>query len=506
MAPAILTEPVWSYAELDRTSDAIAAGLAAHGLKPGDRVGLYCPNGAEFVLCYLGILKAGAVVVPINLLLHPDAVSFILNDCGVAALCVHTALVDNARRACFDSGAAAPTVGLWVLVGPDAAVQSGAESPAEVSLEALMQGAGAAPLALAPDQNAVILYTSGTTGRPKGAVLTHANLVSNARAVAQVLGFQAGQERVLVVLPMFHAFAGTVGILTPLLSGAAVIPVPRFDPALITAAVGDWQASVFLGVPSLYAALLRLDDGQVPRWASVRLAISGGAAMPLAVKEAFERRFGIAILEGDGPTECGPVTSVNPPAGPNKPSSVGPPIPGVEMRIAHPDGTWCDDGEHGEVCVRGPSVMRGYWNLPETTAESFYGEWFRTGDLGWRDGDGWFYLVDRIKDLIIVNGMNVYPRIIEEVLNRHPAVAEVAVVGEPHPTHGELPVAYVTLVAGQQARPRDLRDWCRANLGRHEVPRRIELCEALPKTASGKVLKRELRRAGEIERGVDGSL
>ena len=221
MAPAILTEPVWSYAELDRTSDAIAAGLAAHGLKPGDRVGLYCPNGAEFVLCYLGILKAGAVVVPINLLLHPDAVSFILNDCGVAALCVHTALVDNARRACFDSGAAAPTVGLWVLVGPDAAVQSGAESPAEVSLEALMQGAGAgaAPLALAPDQNAVILYTSGTTGRPKGAVLTHANLVSNARAVAQVLGFQAGQERVLVVLPMFHAFAGTVGILTPLLSG-----------------------------------------------------------------------------------------------------------------------------------------------------------------------------------------------------------------------------------------------------------------------------------------------
>ena len=501
-APAILTEPVWFYAALDRASDAIAAGLTARGLKPGDRVGLYCPNSAEFVLCYLGILKAGAVVVPLNLLLHPDAIAFMLNDCGVEALCLHRSLAENARRAC----AAAPTVRLQVIIGEDATGLAGTESLTEVSLATLLNTPVTAPMAIAPTQDAVILYTSGTTGQPKGAVLTHTNLVSNAQAVATVLGFRPGQERVLVVLPMFHAFAGTVGILTPLLSGAALIPVPRFDPTLITAAVGDWQASVFLGVPSLYAALLRLDDGQVSRWGSVRLAISGGAALPLAVKEGFEQRFGIAILEGDGPTECGPVTSVNPPGRPGKPSSVGPPIPGVEMRIARPDGTWCADGEHGEVCVRSPSVMRGYWNLPNETAESFFGDWFRTGDLGWRDADGWFYLVDRIKDLIIVNGMNIYPRIIEEVLNRHPAVAEVAVVGEPHPTHGELPVAYVTLVVGHEVDPRTLKDWCRDHLGRHEVPRRIELRAALPKNASGKVLKRELRRAGEIERGVGGSL
>ena len=355
----------------------------------------------------------------------------------------------------------------------------------------------------------MILYTSGTTGRPKGAVLTHANLAANARAVAEVLevrpGDSGGQngDRFLVVLPMFHAFAATVGILTPLLAGAALIPVPRFDPALITEAIGNHRATIFLGVPSLYAVLLRLDDSQTARWRSVRLCISGGAAMPEAVMQAFEARFSVPILEGDGPTECGPVTCVNPPAGPRKPRSVGPPLPGVEMRIADPDGNWQAQGEHGEVCVRGPSVMRGYWKLPEETRASFHGDWFRTGDLGWRDHDGWFFLVDRIKDLIITNGMNVYPRIIEEVLIRHPGVAEAAVVGEPHPLHGEIPVAYVTAAPEQTKLDLSaLKDWCRSQLGRHELPRRFEQLDALPKNAAGKILKRELRRSGEHERGV----
>jgi len=486
-APAILTEPVWSYARLDQDSDRLAAALLAEGIRAGDRVGLYCPNVADFVRCYLAILKAEALVVPINLLLHPDEIAFILNDCGVKGLCVHPSLLETARKA----RAPVPILSFQHIIGTDDRPPRTDETQA--------------PGSSSPDgdRDAVILYTSGTTGHPKGAVLTHANLAANAQAVAQALDLQPGQERVLVVLPMFHAFAATVGILAPLLSGNALIPVPRFDPTLITAAVSDWRATLFLGVPSLYAALLRLDPAQVARWASVRLAISGGAALPLEVLEGFERRFGIPLLEGDGPTECGPVTCVNPPVGPRKPSSVGPPLPGVEMRIAHPDGTWCAEGEHGEVCVRGPSVMRGYWNLPEATAESFFGDWFRTGDLGWRDGDGWFYLVDRIKDLIIVNGMNVYPRIVEEVLHRHPAIAEAAVVGEPHPLHGEIPVAHVTLKPDQTAVPRALRDWCRDHLGRHEVPRRVEIREALPRNAAGKILKRELRRAGEIERGFE---
>ncbi len=375
---------------------------------------------------------------------------------------------------------------------------------ADCHLHQLVQPEQAPAVQIDPIEDAaVILYTSGTTGRPKGAVLTHANLASNAHAVAEALDLKPATDRFLVVLPMFHAFAGTVGILTPLLAGAALVPVPRFDPQAITQAIAGHHATIFLGVPSLYAVLMRLDDDQVAQWRSVRLCISGGAALPQALMQAFEQRFQVPMLEGDGPTECGPVTAVNRPEGPRKPGSIGPPIPGVEMRIADPEGHWLPDGEHGEVCVRGPSVMRGYWNLPEDTAQSFFGDWFRTGDVGWRDADGCFYLVDRIKDLIISNGINVYPRIIEEMLVRHPSVAEAAVVGEPNRVHGEIPIAYVTSAPQQQADDAELKAWCRQHLGSHEIPRRIEVVDALPKNAAGKILKRELRRAGEVERGVE---
>jgi len=495
----VLSDPaVWNYRTLDRASDSVAAGFAARGIGPGDRVGLYCPNCAEFVVCYLAILKCGAVVVPINLLLNPAAIAFMLDDCGVSALCLHTDLAEAAADACERSASRPLRIG----IGFDD------DAGTDARIESMMRPAEPPRPQIGPNRDAVILYTSGTTGRPKGAVLTHGNLAANARAVAEVLAFEPARDRVLVVLPMFHAFAGTVGILTPLLSGAGLIPVTRFDPQAITKGVGDHHATIFLGVPSLYAVLLRLDDAAVVHWKSVRLCVSGGAALPQAVMSGFEERFGIAIVEGDGPTECGPVTCVNPPGGPRKPGSVGPPLPGVEMRIADAEGRNLPDAEHGEVCVRGPSVMRGYWNLPDETASSFHrdpdGDWFRTGDLGHRDADGWFYLVDRIKDLIISNGMNIYPRIIEEALVRHPTVAEAAVVGEPHRVHGEIAVAYVTAAPDQIIDATALRDWCREHLGRHEVPRRIESLTELPKNAAGKVLKRQLRRGGEMERGVGG--
>lgn len=278
--------------------------------------------------------------------------------------------------------------------------------------------------------------------------------------------------------------------------------VSQFDPKAVSAAIAEHGATIFLGVPSMYSLLLRVDDQARDQWASVRFCVSGGAAMPRALMASFEERFGIPILEGDGPTECAPVTCVNPLAGPRKPGSVGLPIPGVEMRIAGPDGTWLTDGEHGEVCVRGTNVMQGYWGLEAQTRESFFGDWFRTGDLGYRDTDGYFFLVDRIKDLIISNGMNVYPRMIEEVLYRHPDIADAAVVGKPHRLHGEIPIAFVVPEPGAQVDPARLRDWCKEHLGRHEIPRRIELRESLPRNAAGKILKRELRRHGELERGV----
>ena len=484
-----------SYRELDRRSDALAAALASRGLRAGDRVGLLCPNGGDFVVSYLGVLKAGGTLVPLNLLLHPRELAFILADSGARGLINHGA---------FDGAAAQALEGLEmgvrVRIGP---TDSGSPGDAVPLAEVIGDPHPMPPpLALDPEEAvASILYTSGTTGRPKGAMLTHANLMANGASVAQALRMTGG-DRVLVVLPLFHAFAATVGMLTPLLHGHALVPVPRFDPRLVSQAIADHRATLFLGVPSMYGTLLRLDDGALAQWASVRLCVSGGAALPAAVMAAFEERFQVPIVEGDGPTECSPVTCVNPPEGPRKPGSVGLPIPGVEMRILDPSGRELPDGTAGEVCVRGPNVMKGYLNLPEATREAFFGDWFRTGDLGLRDADGYFHLVDRIKDLIIVNGMNVYPRIIEEVLYAHPAVAEAAVVGDQDPRHGEVPVAHVALKPDLTLDVAELRDWCRARLGRHEVPRRFELHRVLPRNAAGKILKRELRRGGERECGV----
>lgn len=483
----------WTFARLDRDSDGLAAGLLRLGIAPGVRVGLYCPNSPEFAAVYLAILKAGATVVPINVMLNPKEVAFILEDAGARGLFYHAALAD----------AAAQVRGVATGLEFSVCIGDGPGDDPSLAEVAVLGGRPPEP-SIEPGRDlAAILYTSGTTGRPKGAMLTHRNLMSNTASVMQALELQSGRDRMLVVLPMFHAFAATVGMLTPLVHGLSLVIAERFEPRLVSAAIAEHGATVFLGVPSMYSLLLRLEQADLANWKSVRFCVSGGAAMPEAVMAAFEERFGIPVLEGDGPTECSPVTCVNPLSGPRKAGSVGRPVPGVEMRITGPDGETLPDGEHGEVCVRGPSVMRGYWGRPEETAESFFDDWFRTGDLGYRDTDSYFFLVDRIKDLIITNGMNVYPRVIEETLYRHPAVAETAVVGEPHALHGEIPIAYVVPKPGVHADPRELRDWCREHLGRHEVPRRVVLRESLPRNAAGKVLKRELRLHGELERGVD---
>jgi long-chain acyl-CoA synthetase len=483
----------WSFGELAQASDGVAASLIDRGVTPGDRIALYCPNVPGFVVAYMGILEAGATVVPINLLLNPREIAFILSDADVKALFYHQAFAEAAGQV------------RRLVPELDFAVRIAAGEGGDPSLDELADGAGTPPAQQVDgaESLAAILYTSGTTGRPKGAMLSHRNLIANTMSIMEALDLEPGRDRLLVVLPMFHAFAATVGMLTPLLHGLALVTLDRFDPKLVSSTIADHGITIFLGVPSMYSLLLRLEDTTLSQWSSVRFCVSGGAAMPQVLMASFEKRFGIPVLEGDGPTECSPVTCVNPLSGPRKTGSVGLPLPGVEMRIAGPDGTWLATGEQGEVCVRGANVMRGYWGLETETRESFFGDWFRTGDLGYRDADGYFYLVDRIKDLIISNGMNVYPRVIEEVLYCHPDVAEAAVVGESHRLHGEIPVAFVVPRPGAGIDPEQLRDWCRENLGRHEVPRRFELRQALPKNAAGKILKRELRRRGELERGVD---
>lgn len=492
--PAVITpERTISHKEIGELSDKVAAGLASRGIEKGDRVALYCVNSAEFAVAYVGIVKAGAVVVPVNLMQKPAEVSYVLTDSSVKGLIYHAQFEENALHQ------------IESVSSLDFAICIGGEvPPVAIGWDLFLQNEQRVPeVRFEPaDDLVAILYTSGTTGRPKGAMLTHTNLVANTQSVIKAMLWRAGEDRVLLVLPMFHAFAATVGMLTPLTCGCAFIPLPKFEPDQVAQVTEAHQATIFLAVPSMYNLLLRIKEARVPCFESIRFCVSGGASMPLEVMRQFESRFKKKIYEGDGPTECSPVTCVNPIGGVTKPGTVGLPVPGVEMSIVDDSGDVLPLGEVGEIAVKGASVMKGYWNLPEETAASFHGEWFLTGDLGTEDEEGYFSIVDRKKDMVIVNGMNVYPRIIEEVLYRFQAVIEAAVIGEPDRLHGENVVAYV-VVGDQTVSSAEIRSWCREHLGRYEVPKKIFIIEALPKNAAGKILKRELRRQGEIERGVD---
>ncbi len=493
--PAIVFAGVATdYGALDALSDRVAAGLAARGIRKGDRVGLYCPNSDTFVTAYFGVLKAGAVVVPINLLLNPKETAFLLADAGARALIYHAAFAGQVRAL-----TPVPTaLDLRIAIGAQRAADT---DVAWSDLTACRNAAPAIPFTAAEDL-AAILYTAGTTGFPKGAMLTHANLLANVAGIWEAMRMERRREIFLVVLPLFHAFAATACMLTPLFHNCTIIPLPHFDPAQVAREIQAGQATVFMAVPSMYTLLLRLPEDESGKFASLKYCISGGAALPLEIMRAFERRFGKPIHEGDGPTECSPVTCVNPIGGRIKPGTVGPPIPSVEMSIRDEAGRELPRDTVGEICVRGPNVMKGYWNRPEETREAFFGEWFRTGDLGLEDTDGYFSIVDRKKDLIIVNGMNVYPRVVEEALYKFPPVREAAVIGDPHPLHGEIPVAYLSLKDGQATTPEAVLAFCRDNLGRHEIPRKVVLLPDLPKNATGKIIKRALRRQGEAERGV----
>ncbi len=478
-----------SFKQLDALSDLAAGWLQVQGIERGDRVALYYINSPDFVVAYFGILKSGAVVVPVNLLQNPREISYVINDAGVRGLIYSVCLEDKVAQFEMDDAllfsrslqSAEDWVGLC---------ENGDFSFRDVRVKAA-------------DDLAVILYTSGTTGKPKGAMLTHQNLAFDTWSASQAVQLDPEKDVLLVVLPMFHSFAASVGMIMPLLWGGSLAPVPKFDAGLVVDAIAATGATVFLGVPSMYNVLLHLPETAVEKLKTLRLCVSGGAAMPAVLMEKFEARFGIPICEGDGPTECSPVTCLNPIEGPRKPSSVGLPIPLVDMDICDQQGKSLADDEVGEICVRGDNVMKGYWHLPEATQESFFGDWFRTGDLGLRDKDGYFFIVDRIKDMIIVNGMNVYPRMVEEVFYQHPAVSEVAVVGEVHKSHGEIPVAYVVLNEGETVKGVEIRTWCKDFLGPHQVPRKVVLKASLPKNAAGKIVKRELRKQGELERGID---
>jgi long-chain acyl-CoA synthetase len=474
--PAVrLDDFLLTYQELDERSAQVAALLAERGVERGDRVALMLPNVPQFPMLYYGVLRAGAVVVPMNPLLKAREIQYYLEDSGTRLLFAWEAAAAEAAKGAEAAGSG------FVRVAPAAFDRLLGEQAAMTGMASRSD-----------DDTAVILYTSGTTGRPKGAELTHANLRRNAAVSATTLFGLEPEDVVMGCLPLFHSFGQTCGLNAAVGSGACLTLVPRFDPARALAVIQRDRVTVFEGVPTMYAALLNHPRRGEFDVGSLRLCVSGGAALPVEVLRGFEDAFGCVILEGYGLSETSPVASFNHPDRQRKPGSIGTPIQGVELRLVGSLGEDVPGGEVGEIAIRGHNLMRGYWGREEATREAIPDGWFRSGDLARQDDDGYFFIVDRKKDLIIRGGYNVYPREVEEVLYEHPAVAEAAVVGLPHPTYGEEVGAAVVLKPGAEATPAELRAFCRERMAAYKYPRQVWLEAALPKTASGKLLRREV--------------
>lgn len=479
-----------SYGLLDSVACQVADLLRSRGVRAGDKVALACPNLPYFPMVYFGILKAGAVVVPLNVLLRRREIAYHLEDSDARALF------------CFEGSPELPLGEAgWGAFGEVAgcehffclpATPLATQAPYGESLWAALEGrpGGFESARTEATDTAVILYTSGTTGQPKGAELTHQNMLLNAM-VSDSMFENVGNDVFFAALPLFHSFGQTAVMNTGFVRRATLVLVPRFEPGAALELMVREKVTQFAGVPTMYWGLLGQDGGQDLK-ETLRTAVSGGSAMPLEVLNGFEERFGVKVLEGYGLSETSPVASFNRPDRPTRPGSIGVPIWGVQMRLIDPD--WNDAGDGpGEIAIRGHNVMKGYYRRPEASAEVMRDGWFRTGDIARRDEDGFYYVIDRSKDMIIRGGFNVYPREVEEVLMTHPDVSLAAVVGVPHDTHGEEVKAYVIRAAGSALGEGDLVAWARENLAGYKYPRVVEFRDELPMTATGKILKRELR-------------
>ncbi|KPJ62725.1 hypothetical protein AMK68_04600 [candidate division KD3-62 bacterium DG_56] len=477
-APFLISqEGTLTYGEAAKATDRLAGWLAGMGLRRGDAMAIWMPNRPEFVIAWFAAAKVGATVVPINPALTVEEATFMCADAGVSTVVVGAEQSERGTDVCARLNTAIPVMELADLTaGGLADAQRG---------RALAEGVG-------PEDVACCLYTSGTTGRPKGALLTHGNVTWDAQACTRVLDL-GPDDRFLCVLPLFHSFAQTVCVVLPALVGAGVVLLDRFTPRGVLTALAEHEVTAFPAVPSMYAGLLKVPAEARPELPALRLCISGGAALPIDVFHAFQREYGKTILEGDGPTECGPVTCVNPPDGTVKPGSVGQALPGVEIRIFDDQDRELPTGQVGEIVVRGPNVMKGYLNQPEETAVALRGGWMHTGDMGRLDDEGYLYIVDRKKEMLLVSGFNVYPREIEEALMLHTDVVQAAVVGQADALRGEVPIAFVAAAEGRTPSERDLVNHCRQRLAPYKVPRAISVLPALPLTPTAKIDKNALR-------------
>jgi long-chain acyl-CoA synthetase len=476
-----------SYAALDALSDRFAAGLRATGLEEGDRVGLQLPNIPQFLIAYFGVLKAGCIAVPLNVLLKWSELAYCLSDAQAHTLVAWAGVADEAAR-----GASEAAVSNLYIASTPGIPESQVGRPFQ---ELLAGEPDVPPMAQTdPGDTAVIVYTSGTTGVPKGAELTHFQLLMNADTPGRVFGIR-DDDVVMVALPLFHVFGLSSQLNVCVRFGATMSLVPRFDPVKALEVIQRDRVTIFEGVPTMYVALLRGPDIAAYDVSTLRIGISGGAPMPAEVLDAFEERFGIVILEGYGLTETAATTTFNVSADDRKIYSVGKPIWGVEVQIWDDANRPLPAGSEnvGEIVIRGVNTMRGYFRKPKETAEAFTDGWFHSGDLGYRDEDGFYFVVDRKKDLIIRAGYNVYPREVEEVLYTHPAVANAAVIGVPDDRVGEEIKAVVQPRAGAVASEEDIIEYVKERIAAYKYPRVVEFRDELPIGPTGKVVKKELK-------------
>jgi len=486
-------EREYSYQELQHLTNFVSDQLRErYGVKPGDRVGLWLKNCPEFVPSVFGILQAGAVVVPINNFLKAEEVNFILGDAGIDMLITDAELGAHHRAL----EAARPNLKLFQIEQIEANAQEIKSRAAEFAMPA---PEGQSPALVPqhppwPERNesdlAMIIYTSGTTGKPKGAMLSHGNLLHNVESCRIVLQTVAA-DRFAVLLPLFHTYMLTCGLLLPLLIGGSMVLVKSLHPVRnVLQEIILRQATVLPAIPQVFRGMV---NAPIPVPLPLRICVSGSAPLPGQILTEFEARFHIPLIEGYGLSEASPVVAKNPLDRTRKAGSIGLPIPNVEMSIQDDTGRELPTGETGEVCVRGGNVMLGYWKQPAETAKVMRNGWLLTGDVGFRDHEGYYYITDRKKDMILVNGINVYPREVEEVLYQFPGVKEAAVVGVHDSRKGEQPVAYLVPNDGAEINEKALRHFMRRKLANYKVPRKVIIMAALPRNAAGKILKTTLR-------------
>lgn len=457
-----------SYATFNREANLRFRFLQETGIEPGDRIAILLSNHPDYLYFYYAVFKLGAVCVPLNTYLTPSEIEYIVNDCQAKALIFEDKFSSRVKEIANITKINIHHISVSSF--PD-------DNPSNT---------------VKPDELALIIYTSGTTGHPKGVKLSHHNLLSNVESCRIACKVNA-KTTMIVFLPLFHSFTFTVCVLLPVWVGSKIVLIPGIERDKIRKSIIRYRVRAFIGIPTIYKLMSQQEVSFIKRLLNpVQVYISGSAPLPLEVLQNFEKKYRRPLLEGYGLSEASPVVSINPRDGNCKPGSVGLPVPDVEVKVVDDEGNGLPTGEVGELLVRGPNVMQGYYNKPEETKETIKNDWLCTGDMARIDEDGFIFIEGRKKELVIVHGCNVYPREVEEILYSHPAVAEAAVIGVSDPSRGEVPKAFVVLKDEQKTTKKELKDFCRDKLAAYKVPHQIKIMESLPKTATGKILKRKL--------------